>query len=856
MANQKLTNAPKVTMDARKFLASVNKGYGGQIKLVESKLSKLGEALDKTLRLVSHNHNSVMFEDTGANVYYKADIKRNNNRTIQIDNIQELSLVDQEKPEIFKSACGDLINAIEESVSEGNGDEAANKILNRILSGHCSPYAVPYSGVASTRDGGSHSISLSSSGISENVMPEVVRCLKEAVKSSSVTINEGVITIGEESAKLPISELTRKQVVARKMKEIAENAYKSGNFRRLIKNVAAHISNHEMKEAIKLSKDFFSEEQEFCLLDKRGMVTLVENSMYSQGVWNYHVIKNTSMLLWETNCHINKSDILEQWNTAASKTGVNALVENVDILRDAASKSPKVFSDTYDKFLGHVFTEDYSSRSVKAQSYLNMLKILNNVVDGSDADSAVKYAVNDLIFRLESDINNVDDATLYEVEELLANVGADLVHDTDTLSNFDTIPEPASVDSFGSEEDMVGDFEGDMSEPDFGVGEPGMGADLGDTDESDLDTDMSSEAEASEEFEEEDELQLAHVVRNAKPIAEMTADDVKVVLEALKGIKPEQVEVDDEEFKSKLKKDLTESEVSFIKQVMDHSKEVDAELFEGIAAAYYDLVISEDIPEVKENDDSYQFNGDDVNINEEYHGLDDDDDEDNDNNDEDCVEEGISAQRAKSDARDRRAGRNFGQAKGSSGGSNRGIAKAGKGSDSVEEGKDVGHKKTQEGDKDGDRDGDYDDNNLDESLAVVAQDDEKLLQIIDKVLDAGGSEEVEVDDNEKASDIVDQNDDGVQDDEGQLIVDEGEDCDANTDMSTEAEADEEETVNEDNNITEPPNAEYDSETAASKDGEGKKINSKPTFSDTDYDGTSGATTGKDKPGSGHPTSGK
>jgi len=57
---------------------------------------------------------------------------------------------------------------------------------------------------------------------------------------------------------------------------------------------------------------------------------------------------------------------------------------------------------------------------------------------------------------------------------------------------------------------------------------------------------------------------------------------------------------------------------------------------------------------------------------------------------------------------------------------------------------------------------------------------------------------------------------------------------------------------EDNNVTDPDHKDYDREKAASKDGDGKVINSKPKFSDKDYDGTSGASTAKSKPSTGHP----
>lgn len=838
MPNLKFNSAPKIKLDAKKFLGNINKkSFAGQISLVENKLSRLAKEMNTDFRLVSHFGNQIYFEDVNSNCYYQADLnKAKNSRAFVIDNVAQIVIEDKEKGKVFDSACFNLIESLESSLEDGDISKSES-ILEKIIKGHCTPKVIPESGIVNTWDGGRHKIDIKKSIVSEDIYPQVVDVLKEAVKSSEVTIKEGKITIGEEKAELPISETTRRLAIARNMRTVAEGAYKSDNFNRLMKTVAGHISNNNNRDVVSIFKTFLTEEQEFTMLDKKGIYTLVENSLYGQGIFNYHIVRNTALMMWETNCHLNKKDIVEQWSKAASTCGNKQLCENVEILKESSKKAPNVFSDSFDVFLGTIFNEDSSSRTIKAKAYLNMLKMLNNVVSGSDADAAVKSSVDDLVMRLESDTNHVDDATLFEVEDLLATVSTDLIHDTSTLADFDTIPEPMAADSFATD-DEIGDFEGDM------------GDDLGDDLGGDLGGGFDAEAEAAiddaelageggEEEVEDEELQLADVMRNAKPVNEMSADDIKVVLEAIKNVKPDVVKVDGE-FKKMLKKGLTESEASFVRNVMSHSKNVDQDLFEGITSAYYDLVISEDSKEEKSDVYAFEGNGD-IDVNDDYIGIKEEEEKDDD------------LKGGKSEA-------------GLEGAEEDGL-------EATQESKEVKSENKGNGSKEcDDKDGDYDNNDTKDddtveegkSVAIIG-DDEALMDIIASALgDDEAPKDLDGDDGEVISGDDEENDDVISDEEKEgddlnLSPESDPDGDGNPiwkdedDQAMENKESEKDAVSEDNNITEPNKNDYDSEDAADKNGDGDKINPKPTFSETDYDGTKGAKTGKQKPSSGHPS---
>jgi len=460
-------------MDARKLLSTINQGFSGQVSMMESKLNKLGTEFDRKFRLVSVNAGSLMFEDIKSNNYYRADYKMADHQ-ISLSDIKQIIVVDEKKPEIFNKACSEIIEAIEdEDLSK------ADKIFNQIEKGYCTPKVIPESGIVKTRDGLIHKICVSSSIISESIFPVVVKVIKESIISSKITIKEGVVSYSDKNVKMPITKLTLRQVNARHMKNVAENAYKSENFGRLIKACAAHISNSNVRESVKLSKDFFAEEQEFTLLSKGEFKQLIENTLYSNGIFNHKIVDDTSAVLWETNCFVNKDSIIKEWKIAADDAKSKNLSNNVKLLEEV-SANPKKFSEAYDSFIKSILVEDMSSKAVKAQAYLNMLKLVKNVVSGSDADAAVQGAVDDLVIRLESDINSIDDATLYEVEDLLATVGSDLISDVQTLGDFDKVPEPQAADAFGAPEDLEGDFAGDMGEDFTAPSMGGVGGDVGD----------------------------------------------------------------------------------------------------------------------------------------------------------------------------------------------------------------------------------------------------------------------------------------------------------------------------------------------------------------------------------------
>ncbi len=886
MSNQKQFAGSKMTVDARKFLSTINQGYVGQAKLLEHKLQKIGTEMGRKFSLVAAHPAFIYFADEASNQYYRADYKKTEG-SVTLENIQHVEIEDRKKSETFSSACLELVESIEL-------DDVAkqDKAFSKIEFGHCTPKVIPESGYVRARDGRSYRVHVKDSVIPEQVFPLLRNEIKEAVASSKLTISEGTIKFGDQSIKLPVTELTRRQSAARQMRLTAESAYKSQNFVRLIKTAAGHVSNSNIKEAINVCKGFFAEQQEFTLLDKDGFTTLIENTLFSIGVFNYKLIRDSAKLLWETNCFVNKGDLVKEWRAVAEKTKIPAFISNVKILEDSATKHPRIFSETYNSFLAKVLVEDQSSKAVKAQAYLNMLKLLKNVVTGSDADMAVQSTVDDLVMRLESDINNIDDALLYEIEDLLATTSTDLVQDVSSLGDFDKVPEPAGVDTFG--DDMVGEFDGDMG-GDVGGGAPSMGGAAGGAPDlgggaggpgdaipsggadsvpgpipgGDASGDVAAgegpiDAQVGAPEEEEDLLDLAHVIRTAKPIAEMTSADVTGVIECLKGMEPEAAEEGQKEFKSLRKKDLSESETKFIKGVMERAKALDEKLFSAITESYFNIVVgSMPISESDAGADLYKFEGADVAIKTDYVG-----EEWEKPWEKKDKEEGKDEKKSDDKKDDKPKGESEKKV-----------------DDKSADKKDAADEKTDDKPaflKNEDKekaeaevvDKKDDEKKVEESVAIVAVDDDaKLMSLIQAVMsgDAAGDKGdlgdtgLEGDEKLLAEPAVEEpaiepageeallagEDDLVADSDvppvDPVIANDTPAPVADEDISRLADA-----IAEDNDIGDPSSKKHSSETAAKKDGDGTKRNNEVVLSDEDYDGSKGAKTGKAKPNAGLP----
>jgi len=463
MSNEQKHVPTSLNMDARNFLHAINNSAQSKVVFFENVVRRLGQEAKKNFRLVALQPTSLMFEDAGTHDYYVGDIKKEGVR-YTIDNIKKINVVEEKKADLFEKNCNDLVNAISEQDFK-NAEKAFTKIeLQRFRS-----RVIPESGYVMTRDGEVRKINVNRGTVKENNIPLIVKAFADAV-TDSVEISEGQVvrgTFSDEQFVIPVDEFTRRRVVARKMRQVAESAHHSPSFQKLVSNVAALVSEQKVAEAVEMAAKFLKEEQEFCLLNASGMHKLVESALAAQMEFNSFLVNDVALLMHKTNLKVNRDTIVECWSKTAQKA------QNAELLSKTKNLSESEnFASDYEVFLESVFNETGDIDSNRAKAYLTALRVVRGVLGHMEGQEQLVQDIDQMVSALEADQPATD--VIYQAEELLASLSDEIVGRVDNLSNFDRMPgveeEPMPGDEGMEEETPVplpelGDEEG--VEPDM-----------------------------------------------------------------------------------------------------------------------------------------------------------------------------------------------------------------------------------------------------------------------------------------------------------------------------------------------------------------------------------------------------
>ena len=466
IGNQKRFSAPVVEMDAGKFLHSINAGAQSQVTLFAERVQKLGEEFGRKWVLESLDSRSLIFRDEDQ--YFRADVQRLGKNRVRINNIASIRVTESKKEGLFQKNLGELIDAIsEEDQSKADG------CFNRLMAQRFRSSVIPENGIVQTRDGKLRFVKVANRIVSEKNTERIVKALFEAL-GATVKITRGRIVeavYDEQPIKFPVSELTRRRVVARAMKSVAMEAYLSEGFQNRVRDVAGQVQKGgiaDLEVAVKSLLPFLKEEQQFSLLTLNEMIHLIGDVLATQCCFNEHLAENVGKVFFRTSCITNRQDILESWKKTAKMAENASLLENVQKL-----ETTKNFEGEYQDFLRGFFTEDMSTKTAKAGMYLVALKNMRKVLKDSKTDEDVVESLEQLITRLETSKEDVDDATLMEVEELVSSSSETLMQDVQSLSDYDEIPAP---DETKQEPEMFGGDLGDKAGDEAG----GPGLPLGD----------------------------------------------------------------------------------------------------------------------------------------------------------------------------------------------------------------------------------------------------------------------------------------------------------------------------------------------------------------------------------------
>lgn len=455
------TKMPKntpVVMESRKFLGAINGGLQAKITVMEGRVREMGRQASANWRLVSLSGDHLFIEDVDTNTFYVADHKREKGNTLTIDNVRPLQIIESKKKSVFEASCRQLIDAIEE-----NDQRGMNAAFNKLAGQKFTARTVPTTGIVRTFDGVTRHINVASDDtiLDESIRPRLVSAIVAGL-TDQVTLHEGVPVSGTFASgriKLPVTEWTCRKAVARHMRTVAENAYYSPGFQNRVHEVAQHIYNDKIEEAIKTVSGFLAEQQEFTTLNRAQTRRLVENALAAKAIFNDQLCKDTATLFWRTNLKVNKDAILKEWAVTAKKAAHTTLLENVRILESVKDTN---FEGAYEKFINLVFNEAVGPRDVQVGAYKTALVALKETPKIRESGD-LSGKIDELIERLEQ--SEQDHAVIAEVEDLLAEVKNEM-NALETMDSFDQMPgskegnEPPLGSGMGGDDMGMGGEEG------------------------------------------------------------------------------------------------------------------------------------------------------------------------------------------------------------------------------------------------------------------------------------------------------------------------------------------------------------------------------------------------------------
>ena len=447
-----------LNMDARNFLRAINNSAQSKVVFFESVVRRLGQEAKKDFKLVALHPTSLYFEDVSTHQYYVGDIKKDGVRFL-VENIKRINVIEEKKADLFDKNCADLVNAIAEQ-----DYKSAEKVFNKIELQRFRSRVIPESGFVMTRDNEVRKINLNNGTVKEDSIPLIVKAFADAV-TDNVELSEGQVVRGTfmetgEQFIIPVDEYTRRRVVARKMRQVAENAHHSPSFQKLVSAVASKVTNQKVAEAVELAAKFLKEEQEFCLLGAAGMRQLVESALASQMEFNSFLVNDVATLMHKTNLKVNRDTIVECWAKTAQKA------QNAELLvKTRGLSEAKDFDAEYELFLEGVFSETGDIDSNRAKAYLTSLRVIKSVLGHMEGQEQLTQDMTRMIGALETDQPATD--VVMQAEELLASLSDEIVGRVENLGNFDSMP--------GVEEEQPAGPEGEPQEEEAPVPLPELG---------------------------------------------------------------------------------------------------------------------------------------------------------------------------------------------------------------------------------------------------------------------------------------------------------------------------------------------------------------------------------------------
>lgn len=411
-------------IDVRKFIRSVNTGLAAQIAEAAGCVQATGRKLNQNWELISLNGNELVFEDVSSKQYVMA--KYSSKPQPSITDIVPISLIDESKHDEFSKSCKMLIEAI-----ETDDKKAAQSAFNRMSLHRFSSKTISDSGTVRCKDGNTYTIPISERTIFTE--DEKMKIVKEAVAfyTNDVLVSESGSLVTSGSFDIPkIDPVLSFVVRARNLRQAALLGHNNIKFRNSVLESASLLAEGKEEAAAKTIGRVLQTDEEFTLLTESEMIKVVDNCLCTEAIFNDTLAQDLGVMAHNLNIKLHRDTIVKEWKTVAQKSGSIPLLENTHKLDVSAD-----FRRSHGKFIHSIF-EDAGGRDTKALMLRTTLEKMSKDIPGIGKDPKLNEKMHSLVARLKD--NEVDEATLFEAEDVVAAVGDEL-QNTETLDDFDAM---------------------------------------------------------------------------------------------------------------------------------------------------------------------------------------------------------------------------------------------------------------------------------------------------------------------------------------------------------------------------------------------------------------------------------
>jgi len=419
-------------ISVKKFIKMINSGSHTIFRNLQRKIKKIGEESGKNFRLITSNNNEVLFEDIDENIYYNGKLYKSNDNILEIKDIVKLNIYDEDRSGTLNESYKELVNALSK-----DDMKLANKSFNKLKALRFRDKIVPDHGNIVCKDDELYKIVIKNDESIESMQlaESIHKILSDKIikdengNITEVMLSESKLLKEAKKSLNPKSLLYTKIALER---ERLKKYYLSEDFINLTIKLAQMVNDDKLEQAIVESSGYVYKEQTLTLLTEQELTDLIGYALATKGIFNYKIAKHVCQILYESALQVNRSDLIEFWNT-------NNKILNEEKISLLVKSLMNKNIDAYYTLIEDITSPDATVNAMTL--FVNSLANLFNSTKVSDAVGGtnideIRTELNRINDELQKD-DEISDATIVKINDIFSMISPDLMNAFKDITSFD-----------------------------------------------------------------------------------------------------------------------------------------------------------------------------------------------------------------------------------------------------------------------------------------------------------------------------------------------------------------------------------------------------------------------------------